>query len=149
MIKLIRLIIIVTFSFLLFHSPVFADYKVKMVTSRYSGSGVKWAKVYDGKIWRTVENGMILKNDAVIRALDNLVTVISSDGRLITVGENQEVRLSEVKADGLLIKLTVLKSKFSKDTYSGSSPTAVAGVRGDNVYEQNKSALKRDLYWEQ
>ena len=46
-------------------------------------------------------------------------------------------------------KIKRLAQKFSKtDNTKDSQPVAVAGVRGDNIYEQNKAQLKRDLYWE-
>jgi hypothetical protein len=47
--------------------------------------------------------------------------------------------------DSTLLRLW---NKLKKEQTQDYGPTAVAGVRGDNVYKQDKAQLKRDLYWE-
>ena len=74
-----------------------------------------------------------------------------SDGG--TGQSEKTVRLSELnsamKGNSVNAKLNNIKNKLmAKGSDTGNGPTAVAGVRGDNVYEQNKAALKHDLYWE-
>jgi hypothetical protein len=82
------------------------------------------------------------------------VQMLSQSGSIVKIDTVKSARISDLtasmKGNSMYAKLNNIKNKISsKGSDSGNGPTAVAGVRGDNVYEQNKTALKHDLYWEQ
>jgi len=55
---------------------------------------------------------------------------------------------SSIKANDFTDNLKRVMNKFKKTESNYCGPTAVVGVRGDNVSEKNKNELKKMLYWE-
>jgi hypothetical protein len=112
-------------------------------------------KVQNGNSWNIVKAGAKLDDSAVLRVGANgRVQIVNQTGTMINVASSREDSVKnmflEVTNPRMFAKLNAIKGKISRTgSANDSAATAVAGVRGADVYAQNKESLKKELYWEE
>lgn len=105
--------------------------------------------------WQKAKMNMKLDDSAMIQVKGNgSIALITAKGRILSVDEERTLQVSELfqtasSGNSLSARLAALRAKLSKDSGDSThTATAVAGVRGADVYEQRKDQAKRELYWE-
>ena len=104
--------------------------------------------------WEKVQMKMKLDDSAVIKVAKNSrVQLVTKTGSVINLSGETTAKVSDLFASSssspMMNKLKSIQSKLGRDGNDSFSATAVAGVRGADVYEQNQQLLKKELYWEE
>ena len=93
-----------------------------------------------------------IDSEDMVKVEENSTVIFkTSDGTTITISKQGVVKPQEIIRSMRAIKKIQSKlSKLGKSDGSDNSggPTAVAGVRGNDVSQMNRVELKRDLFWE-
>ena len=116
----------------------------------FSGS----VKVKTGDSWVSAKIKMKLDDSAFVQVSQGAkLQLLTASGQVINITSEKSFQVKElfanVKATPLAGKLAGIKAKLGKAGASDAGPSAVAGVRGADVYQQSKQGLKKDLYWEE
>jgi hypothetical protein len=116
----------------------------------FSGS----VKVKTGDAWVNAKVKMKLDDSAFVQvAKGSKLQLLTASGQVINITTEKSFQVKElfaaVKTSPLSGKLAGIRAKLGKGGGSDMGPTAVAGVRGADVYQQSKQGLKKDLYWEE
>jgi len=96
-----------------------------------------------------VKMGMKIDSDmSIVVSNNSSIILLSQDGFTMTLKKGT-YKINELLKQSRILRKT--KNKLSRNYLNetdNGTPTAVAGVRGDDVSKINKNELKRDLYWE-
>lgn len=111
------------------------------------------AFVKDGNSWKEVKMKMKLNETDTIKVVaGEEVKLVTFNGTIYSVRGEKEILLKtllETKNEerSLLEKLFIKLGK--KVDGNNDGPTAVAGVRGADIYKQSQRILAKELYWEE
>ena len=116
----------------------------------FSGS----VKVKTGDAWVNAKIKMKLDDSTFVQVAKGSKLQLSTvSGKVINITTEKSFQVKDLfvaaKTSPLAGKLAGIRAKLGKGSASDMGPTAVAGVRGADVYQQSKQGLKKDLYWEE
>jgi len=141
----------VSFLSLLFVLFVSFLYSETVMVKTVSGD----VKVKTGNSWVVVKPLAKIDDSSLLKVYEkSKVQIMNSAGTIVSVDTPREVVIKDLfiatSNPRMFAKLNSIKNKIGKKGSAGEEgPTAVAGVRGADVYAQNKDALRKDLYWEE